>query len=76
MADEGKNVRLVSVEGESYEVPLDVAKMSELVKNMIDDVSTHGFMDSFKIFCNVFPSSSFHGDNAIVTSLMTSESIN
>jgi len=37
MADEGKNVRLVSVEGESYEVPLDVAKMSELVKNMIDD---------------------------------------
>ena len=38
MADADKNVRLVSVEGESYEVPLDVAKMSELVKNMIDDV--------------------------------------
>lgn len=37
MAEDNKNVRLVSVEGESYEVPLDVAKMSELVKNMIDD---------------------------------------
>ena len=36
MAEE-KNVRLVSVEGESYEVSLDVAKMSELVKNMIDE---------------------------------------
>jgi hypothetical protein len=30
------NVRLVSVEGESYEVPLAVASMSELVKSMID----------------------------------------
>ena len=45
MADADKNVRLVSVEGESYEVPLDVAKMSELVKNMIDDVSTHFFFE-------------------------------
>ena len=36
MADE-KNVRLVSQEGESYEVPLKTAKMSELVKNMIDE---------------------------------------
>ena len=31
-----KNVRLVSVEGESYEVALGVACMSELVKSMID----------------------------------------
>jgi hypothetical protein len=31
-----KNVRLVSVEGESYEVSLSVARMSELVKSMID----------------------------------------
>ena len=47
MAEEGKNVRLVSVEGESYEIPVDVAKMSDLVKNMIDDVSEHNFLQYY-----------------------------
>jgi S-phase kinase-associated protein 1 len=32
-----KIVRLVSVEGESFDVPISVAKMSELVKTMIDE---------------------------------------
>jgi len=36
-ADEGKTVHLVSTEGESFDVPLSVAKMSELVKTMITD---------------------------------------
>ena len=34
--DEAKNLRLVSQEGELYEVTIEVAKMSELVKTMID----------------------------------------
>jgi len=32
-----KTVHLVSQEGESYDVPLSVAKMSQLVKTMIDE---------------------------------------
>jgi hypothetical protein len=32
-----KNVHLVSQEGESFDVPLPVASMSELVKQMIDE---------------------------------------
>mmetsp|Transcript_8274 Transcript_8274/g.12037 ORF Transcript_8274/g.12037 Transcript_8274/m.12037 type:complete len:167 (+) Transcript_8274:99-599(+) len=35
--DEGGSVNLVSKEGDSYEVPLHVAKMSELVKTMMDE---------------------------------------
>lgn len=34
--DESKTVRLVSQEGESFDVPVGVARMSELVKSMID----------------------------------------
>lgn len=38
MADkETRTVHLVSQEGESFDVPLSVAKMSELVKTMIDE---------------------------------------
>jgi len=33
----GRTVHLVSQEGESFDVTLDVAKMSELVKTMIDE---------------------------------------
>ena len=36
-ADDIKTVHLVSQEGESFDVPLSVGKMSELVKTMIDD---------------------------------------
>ena len=36
-ADSNKTVHLVSQEGESFDVPLGVAKMSELVKTMIDE---------------------------------------
>jgi S-phase kinase-associated protein 1 len=36
-ADENKTVHLVSQEGESFDVNLAVAKMSELVKTMIDE---------------------------------------
>jgi S-phase kinase-associated protein 1 len=32
-----KTVHLVSQEGESFDVPINVAKMSELVKTMIDE---------------------------------------
>jgi S-phase kinase-associated protein 1 len=32
-----KNVHLVSQEGESFDVPLSVASMSELVKQMLDE---------------------------------------
>jgi S-phase kinase-associated protein 1 len=35
--NESRTVHLVSQEGESFDVPLDVAKMSELVKTMIDE---------------------------------------
>jgi hypothetical protein len=35
-ADDNKTVRLVSQEGESFDVPVGVASMSELVKSMID----------------------------------------
>ncbi len=35
--DDNKTVHLVSQEGESFDVPLSVAKMSELVKTMIDE---------------------------------------
>jgi len=34
---EGRNVHLVSQEGESFDVALETAKMSELVKTMIDE---------------------------------------
>jgi S-phase kinase-associated protein 1 len=36
-SDNNKTVHLVSQEGESFDVPLPVAKMSELVKTMIDE---------------------------------------
>ena len=36
--DENKTVRLVSQEGEAFDVPIGVARMSELVKSMIDGV--------------------------------------
>lgn len=36
-ADDVRTVHLVSQEGESFDVPLGVGKMSELVKTMIDD---------------------------------------
>lgn len=32
-----KTVKLVSQEGESFEVPLDVAKLSVVVKNILDE---------------------------------------
>ena len=35
--DEARTVHLVSQEGESFDVPLNTAKMSELVKTMIDE---------------------------------------
>lgn len=35
-AEDNRTVHLVSQEGESFDVPLHVAKMSELVKTMID----------------------------------------
>jgi S-phase kinase-associated protein 1 len=35
--DDSRTVHLVSTEGESFDVPLNVAKMSELVKTMIAD---------------------------------------
>jgi len=35
--DESRTVHLVSQEGESFDVPMNVAKMSELVKTMIDE---------------------------------------
>ena len=35
--DDTRTVHLVSTEGESFDVPLSVAKMSELVKTMITD---------------------------------------
>ncbi len=34
--DDSKTVHLVSQEGESFDVPVSVARMSELVKSMID----------------------------------------
>lgn len=39
MADaaDSRTIHLVSQEGESFDVPISVAKMSELVKTMIDD---------------------------------------
>jgi len=37
VADDNSIVKLVSKEGETFEVPLAVARMSELVKTMIDD---------------------------------------
>lgn len=37
MSDESKTVHLVSQEGESYDVALSVASMSQLVKTMLDD---------------------------------------
>ena len=36
VADDSKTVHLVSQEGESFDVPVSVARMSELVKSMID----------------------------------------
>lgn len=36
-AEDSRTVHLVSQEGESFDVPLSVAKMSELVKTMIDE---------------------------------------
>jgi S-phase kinase-associated protein 1 len=36
-ADEVRTVHLVSQEGESYDVPMSFAKLSQLVKTMIDD---------------------------------------
>ncbi len=36
-ATAGRTVHLISQEGESFDVALDVAKMSELAKSMIDD---------------------------------------
>jgi len=36
-ADAGRTVHLVSQEGESFEVPMDIAKKSELVKTMVDE---------------------------------------
>ena len=36
-ASDDRTVHLVSQEGESFDVPLSVAKMSELVKTMIDE---------------------------------------
>jgi S-phase kinase-associated protein 1 len=36
-ADDVRTIHLVSQEGESFDVPLSVGKMSELVKTMIDD---------------------------------------
>ncbi len=35
--DDSRTVHLVSQEGESFDVPMNVAKMSELVKTMIDE---------------------------------------
>ena len=35
--NQNKIVHLVSLEGESFDVPMSVAKMSELVKTMIDE---------------------------------------
>lgn len=35
--DDSRTVHLVSMEGESYDVPLSVAKFSQLVKTMIDE---------------------------------------
>ena len=35
--EDSRTVHLVSTEGESFDVPLSVAKMSELVKTMITD---------------------------------------
>lgn len=37
MSEESRTVHLVSSEGESFDVPLSVAKMSGLVKTMIDE---------------------------------------
>jgi S-phase kinase-associated protein 1 len=37
MSSDSKTVHLVSQEGESFDVPVSVAKMSELVKTMIDE---------------------------------------
>ena len=37
MAEDTRTVHLVSQEGESFDVPLTVARMSELVKTMIED---------------------------------------
>uniref|UniRef100_A0A6U4FS63 Uncharacterized protein n=1 Tax=Phaeomonas parva TaxID=124430 RepID=A0A6U4FS63_9STRA len=36
-ADDGTKIGLLSSEGDRFEVPMQVAKMSELVKTMIDD---------------------------------------
>jgi hypothetical protein len=40
-AADQRMVHLVSQEGESFDVQLGVAKMSELVKTMIDGMSLH-----------------------------------
>mmetsp|Transcript_78237 Transcript_78237/g.217261 ORF Transcript_78237/g.217261 Transcript_78237/m.217261 type:complete len:167 (+) Transcript_78237:52-552(+) len=37
MSDDNRTIHLVSQEGESFDVPLAVGKMSELVKTMIDE---------------------------------------
>jgi hypothetical protein len=39
MSDDSKTVHLVSQEGETFDVPLSVARMSELVKSMVEGVS-------------------------------------
>ena len=38
--DDSKTVRLVSMEGETVDVPVAVARMSELVKSMIEGNDT------------------------------------
>ena len=37
VADDNRTIHLVSVEGESFDVPLSVGKMSGLVQTMIDE---------------------------------------
>jgi len=41
--DESGSVNLVSKEGDNYEVPISVAKMSELVKTMLDEDGDDGY---------------------------------
>ncbi len=41
-AADNRSVHLVSSEGESFDVPLSAAKMSELVKTMLDEEAEDG----------------------------------
>jgi hypothetical protein len=67
MSDDSKTVHLVSQEGETFDVPLSVARMSELVKSMVEgellvshSVAMHCIQSTFQISANASPIDIIH----------------